>query len=154
MLTQRCLVQGRKSTTLNNWNHFPPFYYSFFDFEQCFSTIAQSAYVTYFPYCHWSLLLDQTLLWLGREGIKKREEGKRCVCGRGGGGRGAIMEVINRGTAIIRGKTVLTNFKFPFFVLLSCVVCLPISDRETFWEYFFPLPYIKYPFIWTRIRLN
>ena len=67
-------------------------------------------------------------------GLKKREEGKRCVCGRG---RGAIMEAINRGTAINRGNTVLTNFKFPFFVFLSCAVCLPISDRKTFSEYFF-----------------
>ena len=47
------------------------------------------------------------------------------------------MEAINPGTSINRGNTVLTNFKFPFFVLLSCVVCLPISGRETFSEYFF-----------------
>ena len=39
-----------------------------------------------------------------------------------GGGGGAIMEAINRGTAIIRGNTVVTNFKLPFFVLLSCSV--------------------------------
>ena len=31
------------------------------------------------------------------------------------GGGGAITDAINRGTAIIRGNTVLTNFKFPFF---------------------------------------
>ena len=30
-------------------------------------------------------------------------------------GGGAITDAINRGTAIIRGNTVLTNFKFPFF---------------------------------------
>ena len=52
------------------------------------------------------------------------------------GGGGATIEAINRGTAIIRGNTVVTNFKLPFFVLLSCVVCLPMSDRETFSEYF------------------
>ena len=31
------------------------------------------------------------------------------------GGGGAITDAINRGTAVIRGNTVLTNFKFPFF---------------------------------------
>ena len=36
--------------------------------------------------CDWSVLLDQTLLWLGREGIKEREEGKR------GGGGGGLFE--------------------------------------------------------------
>ena len=34
-----------------------------------------------------------------------------CVCEEGE----SIMEARNRGTAIIRGNTVLTNFKFPFF---------------------------------------
>ena len=46
------------------------------------------------------------------------------------------MEAINREMAIIRGNTVLTNFKFPFFRSLSWVVGSPISNRETFPEYF------------------
>ena len=76
---------------------------------------------------------DSTLTRQG--GDKKKEKKARSVCVEGG--RGAIMEAINPGTSINRGNTVLTNFKFPFFVLLSCVVCLPISGRETFSEYFF-----------------
>ena len=66
------------------------------------------------------------------------------------GGRGAIMEAINRGTAINRGNTVLTNFKFPFFVFLSCAVCLPISERKTFSEYFFVALYQ----IWLHLNAN
>ena len=77
---------------------------------------------------------DSTLTQQGGD-KKKKEKKARGVCVEGGGE--AIMEAINRGTAIFRGNTVLTNFKFPFFVLLSCVVCLPISDGETFSEYFF-----------------
>ena len=47
------------------------------------------------------------------------------------------MEAINREMAIIRENTVLTNFKFPFFSFpLSWVVGSPISNRETFSEYF------------------
>ena len=76
---------------------------------------------------------DSTLTRQGRD--KKKEKKARDVCVEGG--RGAIMEAINPGTSINRGNTVLTNFKFPFFVLLSCVVCLPFSGRETFSEYFF-----------------
>ena len=76
---------------------------------------------------------DSTLTRQGRD--KKKEKKARDVFVEGG--RGAIMEAINPGTSINRGNTVLTNFKFPFFVLLSCVVCLPISDGETFSEYFF-----------------
>ena len=52
---------------------------------------------------HWSLLLDQIPLQLDREGIKEREDDER---GGGGGGR-LFREAINRGTAIIRGNTVV-----------------------------------------------
>ena len=52
---------------------------------------------------HWSLLLDQIPLQLDREGIKEREDDER---GGEGGGR-LFREAINRGTAIIRGNTVV-----------------------------------------------
>ena len=137
MLTQRCLVQGRKSTTLNNWNHFPPFYYSFFDFEQCFSTIAQSAYVTYFPYCHWSLLLDQTLLWLGREGIKKREEGKRCVCGRGGGGGERLWRWLIEGRLLFEEIRYLRTLSFLFSSFCLVLFVYPFQTARRSENIFF-----------------
>ena len=52
---------------------------------------------------------DSTLTQQGADKAKRRRQE---VCGRG---RGALMEAINREMAIIRGNTVLTNFKFPFF---------------------------------------
>ena len=60
---------------------------------------------------------DFTLTRRGGDKAKKRRQ-EVCVCG----GGGAIIEAINRGTAIIRGNTVLRNFKFPFFVpsVLGC----------------------------------
>ena len=61
---------------------------------------------------------DFTLTGQGGDKAKKRRQ-EVCVCVWEGGG---IIEAINRGTAIIRGNTVLRNFKFPFFVpsVLGC----------------------------------
>ena len=52
---------------------------------------------------HWPLLLDQIPLQLDREGIKK----ERMTRGVEWGGGWLFREAINRGTAIIRGNTVV-----------------------------------------------
>ena len=63
--------------------------------------------------------MDQIPLQLDREGIKEREDGEggRLFQGaiisnisiKGGGGGDYSREAINRGTAIIRGNTVVTR---------------------------------------------
>ena len=98
-----------------------------------------------------SVLLDQTPLQLDREGINKREEGKR-VGGLFEGGDNFkyfiqegdySREAINRGTAIIRGITVINKLKRKTKLLLILLSEIISSLRF----FFLPLEAFCYPLL-------
>ena len=86
---------------------------------------------------HWSVLLDQIPLQLDREGIKEREDGER--------GRGTIIrgrrlfqiflskggdysrEVINGGTAVIRGNTVSLIMMMTMMMVMIIIMLVMIK---------------------------
>ena len=89
---------------------------------------------------HWSVLLDQIPLQLDTEGMKEREDGERGGAGtiiRGRrlfqiflskeGGGDYSREVINRGTAVIRGNTVSLIMMITMMMMMMMIMFVMIK---------------------------